>query len=436
MNIARHLSTRAATVGGVTLLAALLVPLTAEPAGAEPAGAPAYTCAGLRATIVGTTGPDRIIGTAGRDVIVGRVGNDFIDGRGGNDVICGNRGGDVLNGGPGHDRVYGGEGMVDPILEEEGPLPNDTLRGGPGNDRLFPGAQTPTQVPNRIMYDTATRGIRANLGKGVIVGEGTDRVPTGKGLWGSSQFILNGTRFDDVITGGRHHDTIFGAAGDDIIRGRDGNDTLVDGAGSGDDFLDGQGGNDNLMARGGADVLVGGDGRDTLEDTGRTADILRGGPGNDFLEDILTRSTNQVIDGGTGRNLWNFDWTPAPAGQPVRSHLITDLVAGSSRFAGHTRSIVTRGVQRIHMTGVPSSWANAMARGTWTVTGTGANEEFEVTRTRLVAHGAGGNDLFWGGPLNDVINGGAGRDETYGGDGTDTCVSVEINRYRQCENVS
>jgi hypothetical protein len=64
--------------------------------------AAAETCAGLKATIVGTPGPDVLTGTPGRDVIVARGGNDVIRARGGDDIICA---------GAGDDRIFGGKGL-------------------------------------------------------------------------------------------------------------------------------------------------------------------------------------------------------------------------------------------------------------------------------------------------------------------------------------
>jgi hypothetical protein len=75
-------------------------------------GRPRPTCHGLRATIVGTPGHDRLRGTAGRDVIVGLGGNDRIDAGAGDDLVCA---------GPGTDLVYGGAGR-------------DVCSSGPGQD--------------------------------------------------------------------------------------------------------------------------------------------------------------------------------------------------------------------------------------------------------------------------------------------------------------
>lgn len=94
------------------------------PAASKPVAAP--RCLGLKATIVGTPGPDALKGTPGPDVIAGLGGNDTITGLGGNDTICGGAGNDTIAGGAGNDTLAGESG-------------NDTLNGGPGNDTLTGG---------------------------------------------------------------------------------------------------------------------------------------------------------------------------------------------------------------------------------------------------------------------------------------------------------
>jgi Ca2+-binding RTX toxin-like protein len=89
--------------------------------------APTFTCFGVPATIIGTTGKDTLVGTPGDDVIVGLGGNDAIDGKGGDDLLCGDEGDDTIRGGLGNDRIDGGLG-------------NDSINGGPGNDTIFGGA--------------------------------------------------------------------------------------------------------------------------------------------------------------------------------------------------------------------------------------------------------------------------------------------------------
>jgi len=68
----------------------------------------AATCAGKRATIVGTNRADRLRGTRGGDVIAALGGDDRVAALGGDDVVCGGRGRDTLRGGRGRDRLAGG----------------------------------------------------------------------------------------------------------------------------------------------------------------------------------------------------------------------------------------------------------------------------------------------------------------------------------------
>jgi uncharacterized repeat protein (TIGR01451 family) len=89
-------------------------------------------CGGLRATLVGTPGPDLLRGTPRRDVVVAGRGNDRIITDGGHDVICAGAGRDVVKAGGRSDKVFGGRG-ADRLFGMGG---GDTLRGGAGPDLL------------------------------------------------------------------------------------------------------------------------------------------------------------------------------------------------------------------------------------------------------------------------------------------------------------
>jgi uncharacterized delta-60 repeat protein len=95
--------------------------------GRPPRAGERFRCAGLRVTIVGSKGRDRIKGTRKRDVIASRGGRDVVTGLRSNDVVCGGSGNDVIRGGAGRDRLFGGSGR-------------DRLFGGAGRDRLSGGA--------------------------------------------------------------------------------------------------------------------------------------------------------------------------------------------------------------------------------------------------------------------------------------------------------
>ncbi|HSE82541.1 MAG TPA: hypothetical protein VLA87_12770, partial [Gaiellaceae bacterium] len=76
-----------------TVLIAFAFALTFVGSGVADAMA-APTCNGIAATIVGTSGDDRIVGTDGSDVIVARGGDDVVWARGDNDLVCGGGGND------------------------------------------------------------------------------------------------------------------------------------------------------------------------------------------------------------------------------------------------------------------------------------------------------------------------------------------------------
>jgi hypothetical protein len=114
------------------LLIAVAIAVGAVCITAGNAGAAPVACDGVRVTIRGTDGADRINGTGHRDVIDGLGGNDVIDGLGGNDLICGGGGNDRLFGGDGNDKLLG-QGGNDALRGEKG---TDTLLGATGNDLL------------------------------------------------------------------------------------------------------------------------------------------------------------------------------------------------------------------------------------------------------------------------------------------------------------
>jgi uncharacterized repeat protein (TIGR01451 family) len=146
---------------------------------------PAPTCAGRKATLVGTEGDDNLIGTVKRDVIVALGGNDTIEGLDGFDVICAADGNDALKGQEDNDILRSGTGA-------------DTVRGGGGNDE-----------------------IRA-------LGGGDD---------------VSGGRGDDAVRGGGGDDLLRGLGGSDFLRGGSGRDALR--GGGGPDACNGGGGRDS-----------------------------------------------------------------------------------------------------------------------------------------------------------------------------------------------
>lgn len=157
---------------------------------------------------------------------------------------------DGLRGGDGNDTLNGGAGFD--YLEGEGG--SDLLQGGSGNDFAFyAGPSTGVTLardPSGIVTVTdLTTGDVDTLVDVEAVGfeDGTVTVVAPQ-RWGT---FLEGSIFDDTLTGEAVADGIAGGAGDDSI----------DGAG-GADFIDGGTGADTVIGGGGDDFLVGGAGAD------------------------------------------------------------------------------------------------------------------------------------------------------------------------------
>jgi Ca2+-binding RTX toxin-like protein len=281
-------------------------------------------------------------GDAAGDVLVGvrvlhtsRLG-DTVTGSGEADSIYGHQGNDQIAGGAGNDYIVGGTGA-------------DTVRGGTGNDTIIFEAGA-----DRIFGDggadllsfsfVQTAGVTVNLTTGVHAGAAAGLV-----IGGIEQ--VEGTFFNDDITGNAVANRLDGRDGADRLTGGGGNDTLV--GGSLDDTMAGGAGSDVIFTLADGDSVSGGDGRDTLSfdlmsvaatvnlDSGRassgfnlvsydgieviiltfandtvlggTVDMeVRGRGGNDSIATGSGNSTlaggtgNDILDGGTGADRYAF----------------------------------------------------------------------------------------------------------------------------------
>lgn len=309
-------------------------------------------------TLTGTDNDDIIIGGEGDDVIEGSGGADKLDGGGGNntlsyasspasvyvflisnyafggdaegdeiknfsnligsqynDVLVGSWDDNLISGGNGHDIIYGYGG----VNFLSGGAGNDVIYSGAGGDIIDGGAGS-----DMISYALSGAGVQVNLsGFEHSGGAATGDVLFHMEHLQGSQFQdnLTGTIGANIIHGLAGNDHIYGAGGDDDIRGDSGND-IIEG-GSGADRLDGGAGFDTLSyrsssshvtvnltnssAKGGHasgdhirdfesiwgtdfnDTLIGNSGRNTL----------LGYAGDDI---IYGRSGNDVVEGGSGED--------------------------------------------------------------------------------------------------------------------------------------
>ena len=194
------------------------------------------------------TGIEHVLGSNFDDVLTGDAGKNFLYGQDGNDQLFGLAGDDKLFGGGGHDHLYAGAGA-------------ELLDGGSGFDLA--------------RYITSSAAVTVSL----TTGSGSGGDAEGDQLVGIEH--VQGSNFNDVLTGD---------AGKNFLYGQDGNDQLFGLAG--DDKLFGGGGHDHLYAGVGAELLDGGTGFDLVRyinsSAGVTVSLTTGlGSGGDAEGDQL-----------------------------------------------------------------------------------------------------------------------------------------------------
>lgn len=414
------------TALGVGLAVCWTAPADADP---DPlTGRAAATCAGRTATVVGTDGNDVLHGTPGPDVIAGLGGNDTVLGLGGHDRICGGPGSDRLVGGRGADLLLGGLDWLHVTDEGSTERMGDVLAGGAGDDRLVPGRdRRPADdvILDSLSWESATQGVRLDVGAGLATGEGRDRFDA-RGAW-----VVGSDRGDRILGSGRS-DHVDSGRGADVVRGGDGPDRIVadpyQGVGGADHVFGGAGA-DQLSSFGGDDVVHGGPGADVIDDFGPAADRLYGGAGPDriFTQIVDAAGGDQVVDGGPGvRDFVDLHTQRInPTTEPSTADW--DMGTGALVFTlDHPVSLSVAHIERADL----SAWGT-----TWTVRGTDGPDLLMASGSwGTVFRGGHGNDTFMGSAYDDTFRGGLGRDHGLGmGDGVDTCVSIEILDDGSCE---
>jgi Ca2+-binding RTX toxin-like protein len=212
-------------------------------------------------TLIGGPGPDNLLGAPA----VSEHPSDSLFGRGGDDSLANAA---VLNGGPGSDLLIAA------------PCGSQALSGGSGVDSAS------------FARSTGHVGVEATLGGVAVDAPGSAGISGGVG--GCPSPTEEPTEIGETV------ERIEGSRWDDVLSGDAGANTLL-----------GRGGNDRLAGQGGEDILVGGTGRDQL----------LGGPGFDRLF---------AADGGRDRLL--------DCGEPSEGVALVDPVDPPARHCARVKS--------------------------------------------------------------------------------------------------
>jgi Ca2+-binding RTX toxin-like protein len=335
--------------------------------------------------VQGSNFNDTIIGDSNANYLYGFVGNDILNGNEGNDILVGGSGADVLDGGIGIDTA---------------------------------------------LYTTSTAGVNVNLSTGAASGGDA----TGDTI--SNLEYVQGSNFNDTITGDGNTNYLYGFVGNDILNGNEGNDYIYGGTG--------------------ADVLDGGIGIDTaLYTTSTTAvnvNLSTGtGIGGDAqgdtlnnIENVQGSNFNDTITGNGNNNLYGFVGNDTLTGKEGNDYLFggigSDALDGGMGIdtAMYTTSSAGVNVNLTTGTGIGGDAEGdtlsnieyvQASKFKDTITGNGGNNKLYGYVGDDILNGDGGNDSLYGGVDNDILNGGIGTDYLDGGDGIDTLTGANLSSF-------
>jgi Ca2+-binding RTX toxin-like protein len=358
-------------------------------------------------------------------VIPDHPGGKSINAAGGDDTIIAGAGFDTIYGGEGNDLVsykYSGVG-VSVILAD-----GDTAAATVGGTGFAAGDQLRSieSLEGSAFNDTLTGNKAANV---LIGGSGGDHLVSLEGA--------------DTLSGGLGANTLVGGSGNDLYILDGGVDTIVEAAGEGTDTVlvkqsiaahtlagnvenlihegsndfRGQGNElDNSMVGGaGADTLLGGLGRDTL-DGGEGNNQLRGGQGDDVYFVNAPQANTQIFDESgndtirTSLAVYTLDQNN---GQTVENLIFTDN-GGHSGVGNSLANILTGAAGNDTLQAV-----SGVAGGDTLLGGEGDDVLLAASLSGDSLEGQGGADSLLGATGADTLVGSAGADTIFGGDGAD-----------------
>lgn len=419
----------------------------------------------LSNTLSGMDGDDGLQGLEGDDILYGGNGDDTLAGGSGNDQLRGGAGDDVLDydpddvftvdGGTGTDTLaIQGEGVAldlggvagapitgiefidltgigfNTLLLREADIVSlsddtDVLRiNGDGDQVIADGTWTAGGTANidGLDYREYTLGNATLLIQtSVLFSADTEEQDPGDPDNGPLDVV--GTPDNEALDGSAFDDRITGLGGNDVIDGGAGADTLI--GGGGNDALNGAAGNDVLKGGGGDDTLNAGSGDDTLVGGGGN-DVMDGGEGSDVYRALLQDAGSDVYQ-DSGASLDDIDTLDATR--------VADLLLGNFSLAANGIEIIAGGEDGVRIvsqdSGVNWDFGGIALIGISRIRGT-VEEDLITGSSRAdnltgrggddVLSGAGGKDELRGGGGDDVLNGGAGKDLLNGGAGADAFV--------------
>ncbi len=416
------------------------------------AGGDTINAGGSTATGAAFASAITINGGAGDDTLTGGAGNDTIDGAAGDDTVAGGAGDDALAGGAntavGDTVDYSGAaagvtvnlnvnavGSLDTLATFENVVGsgfNDTLNGDGGDNVITPGAGDDAVDGNAgsdtVDYSDATAPVEVDLDAGTATGgSGNDTI--------SDTESVQGSDFNDTLSGDAGDNGLFGGAGNDSLAGAGNADDGAPG-----DTLEGEGGIDTVDYSSADSVILelNCSGTPGTGDAGEDIDAI------DTMENaILTAGDDEFFGNTFGNKVWpnggqnslDGDGTggvcgagaPAAGGDVLDYSVGYDAGVSVNMAGGTTAGDSAVGFENARGTKFADNFTgNGLSN---TLNGGGGDDSLKGGSGDDTLRGARGNDSMRGGSGDDDLIGGKGKqDAAYGGTGVDLCRGAEIRR--------
>ncbi|HEY8191364.1 MAG TPA: calcium-binding protein, partial [Alphaproteobacteria bacterium] len=223
--------------------------------------------------------------------VIGSAFNDTLTGTGGANVMKGGAGADALNGGAGSDTADYSDSALAVTID----LQNNTISGGDADGDTLASIENITGSDSGSQRDFIFGDANSNIFYGLAGsdvfegGGGADTVDGGVG-WDTMRYLRSASGVTvnletNVNTGGdAQGDVLYGI---ENVQGSNYNDSLTGGAGN--DSLSGGSGADTIFAGAGIDALIGGSGNDIF--------VLSNASGIDTISDFSrVTGNNDIID--------------------------------------------------------------------------------------------------------------------------------------------
>ncbi|MGF6232314.1 Ca2+-binding RTX toxin-like protein [Inquilinus ginsengisoli] len=416
------------------------------------------------------TSIEAAVGSAFDDTLTGDGAANFLHGAAGNDVLVGGAGADALNGSSGVDTAdysassvavrvdmslgtsLGGDAEGDGLTSIEnltgsafrdqltGNAADNTLTGGAGDDGLVGRGGADRLIGGDGVLDVASyadSAVAVTIDLSLGTGHGGDAEgDTLSGIEG-----VDGSFFDDILSGDGGGNVLAGEVGDDRLIGGAGDDLLI-----GDSDLPTDTGDDVLVGGAGADRLYGdfpGVHSDTGIDTadysasaaGVTVDLISGtGLGGDAqgdtlfqIDDLVGSALADRLISGAGTNAL----TGGAGDDALHGGTGADALDGGAGidqadYRGSTAAVV---IDLLAHTAAGGDAQGDGLTGIENLFGSSFDDQLSGDDGRTIFGGGngadmligrGGDDSLAGEAGNDSLNGGAGNDRLIGGAGVDT----------------